>query len=152
MSDGGNSFNAGIWLPLVFTLAGWIIIHHQNASLAARKEARDAIDRCKALCRSAASEALASLTHRGTKKTSRSLHIIAEYLEELDVELKRFPLYENKSPLVYRLAVFSKFAMGIDEAAEELDESELALLQTKIKISRSEFLIELEKQFKVHYC
>ncbi|WCM91756.1 hypothetical protein M5C99_15375 [Acidovorax sp. NCPPB 2350] len=151
MSTSGEIEIAKLWLPVIFTLVGWFFVNHQNKRIADRKEAREAADRCKQLCRSAASEAISYL-NSSRKEAKKSLQRVKEHLDELEVEVNRLPLYQGKSPLVHRLAIFNRFIMSIDEAREELDEMEILELESKIRINRTNLLLEIEKQFKVHYC
>lgn len=148
MAAGDSGLNLLAWAPLLVTLAGWFIVNHQNNKREERKEGRAGADRCKALANSAC--------ELGTKywlgQSGADTWKIKAELEQLDLEIACFPLYNGQSPLA--LAV-----VGLMDAITDGDFETKSMTPaepndpriTNIRVARNCVLREVERQFRAHF-
>jgi hypothetical protein len=137
------------WLPSLLTLAGWYLVNHQNNTRERRKDARNAADRCKTLARESAQLAI---KYWKDDQADVSAFQLRAALEELEVELRRFPTKKGRKELNEKYADLVDFITGDDfDTADRQQKLAGHSLMKGISRTRQAFLHEVEAQFEKHY-
>lgn len=147
---GGVSWKADLlpWLPPVFTLIGWYIVNQQNNQRETRKDLRAAADRCKALARDVAQLGFKYWAGQDNVKTWQ----IKAGLEELEVELDRFPEAKGGADLMSCYVDFVEAIAGYDfESATFYSKAADHPVFRQVSSTRQRLLAEIEFQFKKHH-
>jgi hypothetical protein len=136
------------WLPPLLTLAGWFLVNHQNNSRERRKDARSAADRCKTLARESAQLAI----KYWEAKADDSVWQLKAALEELEVEIRRFPAEKGRNELNEKYTDLVEVITGddFDTATRQPKLADDAITKN-IARTRQAFLHEVEAQFEKHY-
>lgn len=136
------------WLPPLLTLAGWFLVNHQNNTRERRKDARSAADKCKTLAREGAQLAI----KYWEAAAGESGWQLKAALEELEVEVRRFPVSKGRPQLNERYADFVEVITGDDfESLSRKSRSPDDTVMKDIARTRQAFLHEVESQFEKHY-
>lgn len=136
------------WLPSVFTLLGWYVINRQNNQRESRKDLRAAADRSKVLAREIAQLGFKYWAGQDETKAWQ----IKATLEELEVEIGRFPQVKRCSSLMDRYVDFVDAVTGYDfESTNFYKKAEDHPVFQKISLTRQKLLAEIENQFKNLY-
>lgn len=136
------------WLPALIAIGGWVIVNSQNNKRETRKEGRAAADCAKKLTMEAAALGVAYL--KGDRADSFAVKLI---MEALEVELARFPLFNQGSRLMGRYVDFDTAITGGDfESPAQPTFTASSPEIRKVGNARNQLLSEIEAQFKLHYC
>lgn len=136
------------WLPSAFTLIGWRIVNQQNNQREARKDIRGAADRCKTLARDVAQSGFTYWAGQDEVKTWQ----IKAALEELEVEIGRFPESKGGAELLVCHVDFVDAVTGYDfESVTFYKKAADHPVFHLIALTRQRLLAEIESQFKKHY-
>ena len=136
------------WAAPIFTLIGWFIVNHQNNDREKRKEARAAADRCKTLARDVSQLGYNYWLGKGDVAPWQ----IKAHLEELEVEITRFPENKGRSCLIDRHIDLVEAITGLDfESAVMKPRPVSHGLYREIAKARQRLLSEIEAQFSQHF-
>lgn len=136
------------WAAPAFTLIGWVIVNHQNNDRERRKEARAAADRCKALIREASQLGY----NYWLGKNGVAPWQIKAHLEELEVEITRFPEKKGRSNLLDKHSDLVDAIIGWDfESATMKIKAVDHVVYREIAKARQRLLFEIEQQFAQHF-
>lgn len=136
------------WAAPAFTLIGWFIVNHQNNNREKRKEARAAADRCKTLAR--------DVSQLGYNYWLGEGHVapwqIKAHLEELEVEITRFPENRGRTHLIDRYIDLVEAITSLDfESATMKPRPVGDGVYREIAKARQQLLYEIEQQFSQHF-
>ena len=136
------------WLPSLLTLAGWFLVNHQNNTRERRKDARSAADKCKALAREAAQLGI-DYWGGGDQVAWK----VKAALEELEVEIRRFPAHKGREQLTDALADFvDAVATGDDfDTTHRAPKPPDGLVMRDLARTRQAFLHVVEAQFEKYF-
>ena len=136
------------WAPSLLTLAGWYLVNAQNNSRERRKEVRSGADRCKALARDAAQTAI---KYWEGKPDGAAWHVKAN-LEELEVEIRRFPISKGREELNNRYVdLVNAIAAEDFESANMQKKPPTDPIMRCISRTKQALLHEVECQFERHF-
>lgn len=137
------------WAAPALTVLGWYLVNKQSNKREVRKEMRAVCDRSKALVREAV--ALGMQYWAGTNGVLAWQ--VKAVLEELEVELSRFPDRHGRQDLLGKHADLLDAITGADfESKERTVRGEGDPLLRDMARARQRLLIEIEHKFDVHYC
>lgn len=136
------------WAAPVVTLIGWFIVNHQNNEREERKEARSAADRCKTIAR----EVTQSGFNYWLGKNEVAAWQIKAQLEELEVEITRFPESKGRSKLIDKHIdlVEAITALDFESASMKPRASDHSIFR-EMAMARQRLLYEIEHQFSKHF-
>lgn len=136
------------WAAPVFTLIGWFLVNHQNNVREKRKEARAAADRCKTLARE-----VSQLGYNyWLGKPDVAPWQIKAHLEELEVEITRFPENKGRSQLIDRHIDVVEAITGLDFESSTMKPRPLGhSVYREMALSRQRLLSEIEQQFSKNF-
>lgn len=144
MAD-ASAFQLHLWTPAAMTLAGWAVINWQNNRRETRKEGRSTADNAKKLAKDAASIGIGYWQQRPDNLSWQ----VKAALEELEVELSRFPGFAQGSLLMNQFVKFDDAITGDDfESAQPRMLTLSDPLIKKIIYRRNMLLAEIEREFK----
>lgn len=136
------------WAAPILTLVGWFLVNRQNNTRETRKEARSAADRCKTLAREVAQ---AGMEFWEGKPGVATWQIKAQ-LEELEVEIRRFPLNKGQPVLMERYVDLVDAIIGMDFDTPAIKHRAVAdPLFAGIAKARHAFIFQIEVQFDMHF-
>lgn len=136
------------WLPPLLTLAGWFLVNHQNNTRERRKDARSAADRCKTLARESAQLAIKYWEAHADAPVWQ----LKAALEELEVEVRRFPTNKGRTELNEKYADLVEVITGDDfDTPTRQPKMTGNAMVMNIARTRQAFLHEVEAQFEIHY-
>lgn len=136
------------WAGPVITLIGWFIVNGQNNDRERRKEARSAADRCKTLAREVSQLGYNYWLGKGDVAPWQ----IKAQLEELEVEITRFPESKGRSKLIDRHIDLVEAITGLDfESATMKPRAASHAIYREMAIARQRLLAEIEQQFSQHF-
>jgi 16S rRNA G1207 methylase RsmC len=136
------------WLPPMLTLVGWSLVNRQNNQREKRKDVRSAADQCKKLARE--STQLAVIHWKSTNDASAWQ--VKALLEEMEIELRRFPAGEVRECLTNKCSVLIDVILDGDfDAATRQPKLSGDPLMKCIAGARQSFLHEIEFQFEKLY-
>ena len=136
------------WAAPLLTLAGWFLVNKQNNARESRKEARSAADRCKILTRESAQ---LGIKYWEAKPDATSWQVKA-LLEELEVEICRFPEKKGRPDLLAKHIDLVEAIMGYDfDSARMQPKTPTDPVMRDIAKARQRLLFEVEHQFEAHY-
>ncbi|MDP3230734.1 MAG: hypothetical protein Q8N13_22560 [Acidovorax sp.] len=136
------------WLAPAFTLVGWFIVNGQNNERERRKEARAAADRCKTLAREVTQLGYNYWLGQGSVAPWQ----IKAQLEELEVEITRFPADKGRNKLIDRHIDLVEAVTGLDfESATMKPRPVGHAIYREMAIARQRLLSEIEQQFSAHF-
>mgnify|MGYP003586266291 FL=1 len=136
------------WTAPAITLLGWYIVNGQNNARERRKEARSAADRCKTIAREVTQLGYNYWLGKGNVEAWQ----IKAQLEELEVEIARFPEGKGRSKLIDRHIDLVEAITGLDfESATMKPRESGHVIYREIAIARQRLLAEIEQQFSQHF-
>lgn len=136
------------WAAPLLTLAGWFLVNHQNNARESRKEARSAADRCKTLVREASQ---LGIEYWEGKPEAASWQVKA-ILEELEVELCRFPEKQGRPQLLVKHVDLVEAITGHDfDSTTMVPKLHNDPVMREIANARQRLLFEVESQFSAHF-
>lgn len=137
------------WAPPALTVLGWYLVNRQSNKREIRKEMRSACDRCKALVREAV--VLGIQYWSGTNNVQAWQ--VKAMLEELDIELCRFPDRHGRQDLLGKYADLLDAITGHDfESQSRKVRGPTDQVIREMTKARQRLLVEIESTFERHYC
>ncbi|WP_212745118.1 hypothetical protein [Hydrogenophaga sp. 2FB] len=137
------------WAPPALTVLGWYLVNKQSNAREVRKEMRSASDRCKALARESV---LLGMQYWAGAEGVEAWQVKV-VLDELDIELCRFPERQGRMELLEKHADLLDAITGDDfESSTPKARSSEDPVMRKMSKARQRLLVEIEHQFEKHYC
>lgn len=137
------------WAPPALTVLGWHLVNRQSNAREVRKEMRAASDRCKALTR----ESVDLGIQYWTASSNIQAWKVKAALEELDVEISRFPEGRGRQELFEKHADLMDVITGADfeSPSRRVCSPDDPVVRAMTR-SRQRLLVEIESQFEKHFC
>lgn len=137
------------WAPPALTVLGWYLVNRQSNRREIRKEMRSACDRCKALVK----EAVVLGVQYWSSTNDVQAWQVKAVLEELDIELCRFPDKHGRQDLLGKHADLLDAITGADfESPSRKVRGTADPVIRQMAKARQRLLVEIESKFEQHYC